>query len=140
MLINTEDLHLDEEEIRPLPEMYETAMKNEILKYLMIDNKQPLDEDKCPFDWWRLHKDMFPHLCIMAMKYLSPPGASIASERLFSVSGQIIGDLRHRLSGPNTEMLTNLACNLPKLEARKTMTFNVASLDLHCGKKSSKKT
>ena len=140
MLINTEDLEIDEEEIRHLPELYETALKSEIAKYYLFDEKKPLDEDKCPFVWWRDHKYLFPHLSIMAMKYLSPPGASIASERLFSVSGQIIGDLRHNLSGHNTEMLTNLACNLPKLQARKSVTFNVASLELHCGKKSSKNT
>ena len=108
-----------------------TDIQNEMVEYLVRHKDETngvLAETECPFQFWRENEDVFSRLSLMALKYLSAPGASIASERLFSVSGQIVSNLRHRMSPENTEMLLFLAVNLPKVEQTKPLQYDVAKL------------
>jgi hypothetical protein len=43
-----------------------------------------------PLDWWRVHKDDFPHLANLSIKYLAIPATSAPSERVFSTAGLTI--------------------------------------------------
>jgi hypothetical protein len=48
----------------------------------------------------------------LARKTLPVPATSIASERVFSRSGQVVSDRRNRLKPEHTEMLVCLSLNL----------------------------
>lgn len=66
-----------------------------------------LDAD--PFGYWLQVKTTFPNLYPIALKYLSVPGTSVASERLFSAAGAIKTLSRNRLTGENVNQLLFLA-------------------------------
>jgi hypothetical protein len=51
-----------------------------------------------PHTWWRDNRASYPVLAILARKYLAIPATSVASERVFSFSGNMITDKRTRLS------------------------------------------
>ena len=50
-----------------------------------------------PLEWWRTHHKHYPILWRLAKVYLAVPATSAASERAFSVTGNIITALRTRL-------------------------------------------
>lgn len=51
-----------------------------------------------PLEWWRLNGDEFPILSRMAKRYLAIPASSAASERAWSVLGNIFTKRRNRLA------------------------------------------
>jgi hypothetical protein len=51
---------------------------------------------------------MFPNLYKLACKYLIIPATSSPSERVFSVSGQVISERRSRLSGEHVNQIVTL--------------------------------
>ena len=126
---------LDHEEANPLSlfEVQSNQLKNEIVRYIRceIDNGTKfLSLKSNPFDWWETNSHQFPLLAIMARKILSPPGASIASERLFSCSKMVMNDLRHSLNTSHMEKLTFLAANLKIVEAKEPLKIDYNSLTL----------
>jgi len=42
-----------------------------------------LDRNSSELDWWKQHTRQFPHLCVLAKKFLATPASSVYSERLF---------------------------------------------------------
>ena len=126
---------LDHEEANPLSlfEAQSNQLKNEIVRYIRceIDNGTKLLKMKSnPFDWWDANSHLYPQLAIMARNFLSPPGASIASERLFSCSRMVMNDLRHSLSTSHMEKLTFLAANLKIVEAKEPLKIDYYSFTL----------
>lgn len=78
---------------------------------------QPLlEREKCPLKWWAKNSEDFPNLSQLAKKYLSAPGSTIYSERLFSEAGNIYEKKRNRLSPENAELLLFLHHNLRLLK------------------------
>ena len=71
---------------------------------------QPRESSPCTY--WQEKKILYPLLAKLAMKYLSIPAASIASERLFSTTRHIISDQRNCLDPDRAEMLLFLNKNL----------------------------
>ena len=68
--------------------------------------------DSDPLEWWKTHHVDYSHLASLAKKYLCIPATSVASERLFSTSGNIVTDKRCCLKPERVNMLTFLAKNL----------------------------
>lgn len=64
------------------------------------------------YAFWRNVGDEWEILQILARKFLSAPLSSVESERLFSTAGQILSELRNRLSDENVEKLLYLHHNL----------------------------
>ena len=55
------------------------------------------DHSVNPFEWWAVWKTQFPNVAKLARKYLSIPGSSVPSKRLFSDAGNQITAKRTRL-------------------------------------------
>ena len=68
-----------------------------------------------PIMWWFANKHRLPILVRAARIYLAIPPTSVASERMFSVAGQMLTDRRNRLLPEHTEMLVLVHDNLVKL-------------------------
>ncbi|VFQ85770.1 unnamed protein product [Cuscuta campestris] len=77
------------------------------------------DDDDVDFDvlgWWKRNEHMFPCLGMLARQVLSVPVSTVAVEREFSASGNILTDFRSCLSA---ESLETLVCNQDWLLARR---------------------
>ena len=48
-------------------------------------------------DWWKANELKFPRVAVISRRYLAIPPTSVASERLFSLSGRVITKGRNRL-------------------------------------------
>jgi hypothetical protein len=49
-----------------------------------------IERSQCPFIWWNANLAQFPGVAIVAREFLSTPGTSVPSERLFSKVGDVI--------------------------------------------------
>jgi hypothetical protein len=63
-------------------------------RYFKLDLKGTMVD---PMEWWRDNRTTFPVMARLARKYLGIPATSVASERMFSYSGNIATDKRNRL-------------------------------------------
>ena len=70
------------------------------------------DVDINPLEWWKTHYIDYTHLAYLAKKYLCIPATSVASEHLFSTSGNLVSDKPSCLKPERANMLTFLAKNL----------------------------
>ena len=61
--------------------------------------------------WWSTNKVRFPHLAVLAQRYLSAPPTSVPSERLFSIAGDVYDEKRSRLSTDHAEALLFIKSN-----------------------------
>lgn len=87
----------------------EQKAKKEIERYL--HSPQP-DTESNPLSWWKLQAPHYPGLSKIAQKYLCICATSEASERLFSVAGNVVTAKRSCLKPDKVNMLTFLANNL----------------------------
>lgn len=71
-----------------------------------------LDRKKNPLHFWKRHKNTFPELYKMQLKYLCIPATSVPSERVFSKTGQVTNDRRSRLTPKNLDCIIFLNSNL----------------------------
>ncbi|MGH0158908.1 UNVERIFIED_CONTAM: hypothetical protein FKN15_036490 [Acipenser sinensis] len=85
------------------------AVQREILGYLSLPES---DIEVDPLNWWKMHAQSFPHLSMLACKYLCLPAMSVPSERLFSGCGLIVTPQRNRLSAETVQKLIFLNHNL----------------------------
>lgn len=65
-----------------------------------------------PLSYWKERAVIFPHLYVIAKKYLCMPATSVPCERIFSKAGEIICKKRSRLSPSTAEQLIFLNKNL----------------------------
>lgn len=82
----------------------------EVIEYL---EESSLPQTANPFKYWLNKSEVWPHLSMLAKKYLSAPPGSVESERLFSTAGLIVNNLRKNLSNENLKMLLFVHHNAP---------------------------
>ena len=63
-------------------------------------------------EWWKTYEHFYPRIHNIAKKYLSLPGSSVSSERVFSLCGQLVNKKRCRLSPKNIDLLVSLNKNI----------------------------
>ena len=81
--------------------LYEKATENiEIYK-----NLPPAPFDSDPLQWWKLHEGKYPLLATLARKILCIPATSVASERVFSMAGDIVNSQRACLNPSHVDKL-----------------------------------
>lgn len=95
-----------------LPNVEETKspIAFELDRYLADDL---LPKNQCPYGWWAKNKEKFPNMSYLARIFLSSPGSSVYSERLFSEAGNVYEQKRNRLLPERAESLVFLHHNLP---------------------------
>ena len=71
-----------------------------------------LDIDESPLEWWKLECKRIPLLSDAARKYLCVCATSVASERVFSIGGQLVSKKRNSLKPEKVNNLIFLAKNL----------------------------
>lgn len=86
------------------------AVANELDFYLKTVR---LDRKADPYKWWSANEKQYPNLSKFAKVYLSSPGSSVYSERLFSEAGNVYDEKRNRLLPKNAEKLVFIHHNLP---------------------------
>ena len=77
-------------------------IEEEIIRYKQEARVSP-DED--PLAWWKAHKMAYPHLVHVAKIYLSVPGTSVPSERVFSTAGDVVSGQRALLGAESVDRL-----------------------------------
>lgn len=87
-------------------------VREEITRYLSEPAVQ-LDQNTPPYSWWKSDeiRHRFPLLFPVAVKFLSCPPSSVASESIFSVTGYIDSDRRKRLLSEHIEVLGFIKSN-----------------------------
>ena len=81
----------------------------EIGKYLDDD---AIGRTSCPLKWWRVNRLHFPAVAEIARALLGVPATSIASERLFSKTGENVTKKRNSLKLAKAEKVIFLMQNL----------------------------
>lgn len=66
-------------------------------------NQIPINITECPLKYWQSHS--YSPLAKLAKRYLTIIATSVPSERLFSRAGNIINNLRNRLTGQHLQQL-----------------------------------
>ena len=56
-----------------------------------------------PLDWWQENKTKYPHIAVLARKWLSVPATSTPSERVFSICGIVNTAKRSKMNGKSIE-------------------------------------
>uniref|UniRef100_A0A8C5PR12 BED-type domain-containing protein n=1 Tax=Leptobrachium leishanense TaxID=445787 RepID=A0A8C5PR12_9ANUR len=75
----------------------------------------PLPPTADPLTYWDVKKSVWPALCLVAQQLLSCPPTSVQSERVFSITGNILNPQRSKMSPELMEQIAFLKFNLPKL-------------------------
>ena len=81
----------------------------EVQRYM---NDPPLERSEEPLVYWRNHKNVYPHLFILAQQFLCTPASSVPSERVFSKCGEVVSKKLNRLSSKSVEKIMFLNQNL----------------------------
>lgn len=102
------DLFLEPKPTVCLTDASPSSIQVEVQEYL----EQPvIQRSKDPLAFWSTQDTKFPHLAVLAPKFLALPASSAPVERLFSISGKIFRPARCRLSDAVFEQLMFLRCN-----------------------------
>ena len=64
---------------------------------LSLYKRERCDPNVNPLKWWNENSIKYPRLSVLARQYLSIPGTSVPSERIFSATGLLVNKLRNRL-------------------------------------------
>ena len=72
-----------------------SSITEEVILFLQ---ERPIKRKEDPFAWWRGNASRFPHLAIVARRYLAIPATSTPSERVFSVAGIVVDKRRCALT------------------------------------------
>ena len=75
-----------------------------------------IPREQSPGAYWKSNESRFPYLTTIFKRFGTAPATSAEVERLFSLAGNIVTDLRKRLSNESLEKLLFLNANLPLLK------------------------
>lgn len=75
-------------------------------------NEPTLTREATAGSYWKINSDRFPSLSKLYCKHATAPATSAEAERLFSLAGLVLDDMRKRLSDESIKMLLFLNCNL----------------------------
>ena len=78
----------------------------------MYERETPLPTHGDPLAWWKTAQVRFPHIALLARRYLSIPGTSLRAETVFSTAGIVADKKRSALNPENVDRLVFLANNL----------------------------
>ena len=106
-IMDANDIDSEEDEVSDNEIMREC--KDELTRYKR--KKIAKDTDVDVLAWWRRNQELFPHLAVLARKYLSMQATSAPSERIFSRARQIIDEKRTRLGPEMAGSLLYVAMN-----------------------------
>lgn len=81
----------------------ENSSFDEELNLYISESVIPIKEDV--LNWWFDHKNKFPRLFELSIKYLIVQATSTPSERVFSTAGYVLSTKRSRLTEENLDML-----------------------------------
>lgn len=82
---------------------------NETRRYFKEAN---IPRNANPLTWWKLNEVQFPHLKVLAQKYLCIPATSTASSRLFTKEGDVTAYKREQIKPANIHTMLFLNKNL----------------------------
>ena len=89
-----------------IPLTHDEKVTQELKQYL---SHPKLDMEDSPLLWWNVEETRYPHLAILARKFLCVCAMSVPSERVFSCGGQIVTDRRAALKPDRVDQLIFLA-------------------------------
>ena len=94
-----------------IPLNHEEKVTQELKQYL---SHSKLDMEDSPLLWWNVEETRYPHLAILARKFLCVCvcATSVPSERVFSCGGKIVTDRRTALKPDRVDQLIFLALNV----------------------------
>uniref|UniRef100_A0A4W5K7U4 HAT C-terminal dimerisation domain-containing protein n=1 Tax=Hucho hucho TaxID=62062 RepID=A0A4W5K7U4_9TELE len=84
------------------------VIEEEVTSYREVDCI-PLDAD--PLTWWKTKELIYPHVAILAWRYLAVPGTSVPSERVFSTAADIVTASPSDLTADHVDRLILLKKN-----------------------------
>ena len=105
-------MNRDEEEA-PLQSLVPVTAANTARKEIDRFLAMP-DSNLPPLDWWRIHEPEFPNIAEVARTYLAIQATGVPSERLWSVSGNVLTKKTARLTNENFEAQVLLHINRTK--------------------------
>ena len=68
-------------------------------------SERVLELKEKPLEWWKSHHQSYPHLEMVARKYLGVVATSVSSERPFRNAGNIVNAKQSALDPENVESL-----------------------------------
>ena len=74
------------------------------------------DKDTHPLEWWKYNSRNYPMLAQLARLCLACPGSQIENERVFSLCGLTVSNLRNKMTTDNLEEVIYLTKNTPAEE------------------------
>ena len=89
--------------------LVQSSANREVDNYL--DPTIVVSPEKNSLDWWRENKYQFPHIAVLARKWLSVTATSTPSERVFSDCGLGLTAKRSRLKGYILRDQVMIRCN-----------------------------
>ncbi|KAK0134081.1 hypothetical protein N1851_030356 [Merluccius polli] len=90
----------------------------EVQRYM---NDPPLERSEEPLVYWANHKNVYPHLFILAQQFLCTPASSVPSKRVFAKCGEIVLHSSKDVvsgSGSHGEVTSTITCEPPQDRVR----------------------
>lgn len=99
-------------------EVGDVSSMSAIQEYAMYLKERQPPQSSDPLDWWKAQQvqSKYPRLRKIVKRFLSPPAASVPSERLFSEASEVYDAKRRSMNPDKAEMLLVIRGNLPLLK------------------------
>lgn len=92
----------------------EDRIKNIIKsEYFLFRDQDELEDDACPFLFYRTFAKRFPTLAYLVKTLFGVPSSQTSVERLFSVAGHVANARRNRMKIETLDMMMGININLP---------------------------